>query len=535
MKSGGIIAVITGVVVLAWLLWPLGSKKYAIRHDEAKTAATQAFLNTPETIPDSMNPPNIVILLADDLGVNDLSLNGNEWINTHHIDGLAQQGVNCTRAYVTSSVCAPSRAGLITGRYQQRFGFVNQLGERYPHNRLENYVATYLLHSDPWNIQLMKGTPRKKDKHDQGLPPSEITLAALLKKYGYATAIIGKWHLGSNDLAKPCNRGFNYHYGFYSSHSLYAPEHSKDIVDFHNPADWTDHHIWKGQRNRDCAIVRNDSVVKECCYLTHRLEEEAISFIERNKDHPFFLYVPFNAPHTPYQAPKTYYDEFSHIDDPVRRIYLAMIAALDDAVGAIDDTLERLGLADNTLVFFLSDNGAAAYTHASDNAPLKGGKVTAFEGGLRIPFIVKWKGHLPVGVEYDENVSSLDIFATAVAVAGISLPSDRQYDGVNLLPFLKGTTKEIPHEALYWKSGANNIILADGWKLLFDDKWRQEMLYHLEEDPFESINLARQFPAQVNQLKALHKQWSGNLPPALWPPMVTFSYTDSSGVYKFEI
>lgn len=535
MKPGGIITVIAGAAVLAWLLWPLGSKRYAIRYDEAGAAATQAFLNTPGVLPDSIKPPNIVILLADDLGFHDLSLNGNDVIDTYHIDRLAQGGINCTRGYVTSSVCAPSRAGLITGRYQQRFGFVNQIGERYPRNRLENYVATYLLNSDPWNIQLMKGTPRKKDKHDQGLPPAEITLAALLKKYGYATGAIGKWHLGSNKLAKPCNRGFDYHYGFYSSHSLYAPEHSKDIVDFRNTADWTDQHIWKGRRNGDCAIVRNDTIVKECCYLTHRLEEEAVGFIERNKSRPFFLYVPFSAPHTPYQAPKDYYDEFSHVDDPAKRIYLAMVAALDDAVGAIDETIDRLGLAENTLIFFLSDNGAAAYTHAVDNAPLKGGKVTSFEGGLRIPFIVKWKGHLPAGMEYHQNVSSLDIFATAAAAAGIPLPPDRVYDGVNLLPFLKGTTKEIPHQALYWKSGANNIILANGWKLLFDDKWGQEMLYHLDQDPFETTNLTRQFPERVIELKARHKSWSDNFPPALWPPLVTFSYTDSAGVYKFEI
>jgi len=452
----------------------LQTDKYDIHFDENQIVKKQVFLQ--ESLPktDSLNRPNIILILADDLGLNDISLNGSQLVATKHIDGLATSGI----------------------------------------------------HELPTNEAIKR----------QGLPPTEITLAEMLKKVGYQTAAIGKWHLGSANYSLPNNLGFDYHYGFYQSHSLYAPEKTNGIVDMHNPKDWTDDHIWSGQRIGDCAIYRNGKEIKEPAYLTNRIAEESIAFIEKNKDQPFFLYVPFSAPHTPLQVPESYYQQFSTIKDPIKRTYNAMIAVLDDAVGQILEKVNQSGIEENTLSFFLSDNGGAVYTHTTDNAPLNGGKITNFDGGLRVPFFVKWKGHLPAGKTYTERVSAMDIFATSCAVAKVALPEDRKIDGVNLMPFLLGDKPEAsPHTALYWKAGASRTIIKDNWKLLFDDRWQQTLLYDLDKDPNERNNVATDFPAEVTKLKQAHSIWEKEMPPAAWPTIIEFTHKDETGVYFFEL
>jgi arylsulfatase A-like enzyme len=528
------------IVAILWLiagactLRPLRTNEFRIEFDQEAINKTEAFLSEAAVNQNTARRPNIIILMADDLGYYDISHHGNPNIQTKHIDALARQGLDCTRAYATAPSCAPSRAGFITGRYQQRFGFENQLHERLPRNRLELWWARNLLRSHPWKIKKLPAVPKERDRRRQGLPPTEITLAELLKKEGYRTGIIGKWHLGSVEHALPHKRGFDEHFGFYASHSLFAPEKSPDIVDLRNPADWTDKHIWSGQREKDCAIVRNGEVVEESGYITQRFAEEAIRFLEENQDHPFFLYVPFSAPHTPFQAPQKYYDQFLHIDDPVKRIYYAMIAALDDAAGAIHDKVEELGLAENTMIFFLSDNGGAEYTQATDNAPLNGGKITSFDGGLRIPMFVKWKGVLPAGATYTEMVSILDIFATVCAATQTALPQDRSYDGVDLLPYWLGEAKGMPHENLFWKGGDNHIIIQHNWKLLFNDNRKQTMLYDLAQDPFEKKNLAHLFPDKAAELQETHRRWYAMMPGPMWPALVSFAFEDEHGVYFFD-
>ncbi|MCB0584298.1 MAG: sulfatase-like hydrolase/transferase, partial [Phaeodactylibacter sp.] len=311
-------------------------------------------------------------------------------------------------------------------------------------------------------------------------------------------------------------------------------ENTPGIVNMHSPKDWTDKHIWSGQRNADCAIVRNGVAVEEPGYLTQRFAEEAIRFLEENQNHPFFLFVPFSAPHTPFQAPQYYYSRFPHIDDPVRRVYLAMIAALDDAVGAINQKVEELGLAQNTLVFFLSDNGGAEYTHATDNAPLNGGKITAFEGGLRVPFFLKWQGPLPSGTAYPHPVSSLDIFTTVCAAARIPLPGGRTYDGVDLLPYLLGHKPGKPHESLFWKGGSAWTILKNDWKFFFNEETGQTRLYNLADDPYEEANLAGQYPGKTSELKTAIDNWYAGMPKPLWPALVSFKHEDENGVFYFD-
>jgi arylsulfatase A-like enzyme len=519
--------------LLVYGLWPLRSKRFSIQYSEAAIQAKEDFLKAPVLTPDSL--PNIILILADDLGFHDISLNGNQLIETSNIDALALEGVNCTQAYVTAPVCAPSRAGLLTGRYQHRFGFENQMHQRLAKNRLEQFVARNFMKSYPWKIKRLKAVPKEADRKKQGLPPTEFTLAELLKKQGYATGIIGKWHLGSYDYSLPHKRGFDSHYGFYQSHSLFAPEGSPGIVDMRNPGDWTDKHIWKGQREGECAIVRNGIEIEEPEYLTTRIAEEAVEFIETNKEHPFFLFLPFSAPHTPFQAPKSVYDELSHIDDPVVRTYQAMIKVLDDAIGTIHNKVKTLGLEENTIIFFLSDNGGATYTLATDNGSLNGGKITAFNGGLKVPFFVKWKGQLPAGFEYKKAVSALDIFATSCAISQTQLPEDRVFDGVNLIPYINGELSAPPHAQLFWKSGASRIVLQDCWKLFFDDENRQTLLYNMAEDPYEQENLAPEMPDKVEELIKVHSDWYSQMPGPLWPPLVTFTHKDDNGVYYFDI
>ncbi len=535
-KSALVIAGLLLIGVFTFLLWPLKSKKFAITFDEKLLASKRDFLIRKPPEHSDGKKPNVILILADDLGLYDISLTGSPLINTPNIDQLATEGVVCTQAYVTAPVCAPSRAGLITGRYQHRFGFENQILERYPSNRLQSFWAHHLLKSYPWRINKMKAVPRKKDRKRQGIPPSEITLAELFKKHCYSTAIIGKWHLGSSDFSLPLNLGFDYHYGFYNSHSLYTPEGTNGIIDMHNPDDWTDQHIWASQRKGTSAMYRNGKKIEEDKYLTHRFAEEATQFIEKNQHRPFFLYVPFSAPHTPLQVPKSYYDQFSDIKDPVKRIYNAMIKVLDEAVGQINDKIKELALEENTLIFFLSDNGGAAYTLTTDNYPLNGGKITGFEGGLRVPFFIKWKGQIEKKSVFNHPISSMDVFTTACHAARIELPQDRTIDGINLLPFLNSDKKgERPHQALFWKAGSVGIILKEDWKLIFDEQRNQSRLYHLEKDPYEKINLANDFPKKLSELKKEFQNWSKTLPVPAWPSVGTFSHEDENGVFLFDI
>jgi arylsulfatase A-like enzyme len=388
-----LVALVVVAAAAVYLLFPLTSARFRIVTDEAKLRARERYLATAPGGDSARHRPNIVLILADDLGKTDVTSYAG-WVATPHIDAVGRDGAVCTEGYITSPICSPSRAGLMTGRYQQRFGHELQPHDRYPRNRLEYYAFKYFLATRDFRVADLIAFPRFEDVLEQGLPLSEVTLAEVLKRQGYATAIMGKWHLGATPDRIPIHRGFDYHYGFYEAHTLYADPSDPDIVNQRHD-DFTDGHIWDAGRKGNCALRRNDTVVEDKVYLTERIAQESISWLEAHRGGPFFLYVPFNAPHTPFQVPRRYYDRFANIADPYRRIYAAMITSLDDAVGDIMATLTRLGLDDDTIVFFLSDNGGATYTGATDNAPLRGGKFTNFEGGINVPYLVRWHGTIP--------------------------------------------------------------------------------------------------------------------------------------------
>ncbi len=337
--------------------------------------------------------PNLIIILTDDMGYADTGFNGCKDIPTPYIDSIASNGIRCTSGYVTYSYCSPSRAGLLTGRYPQRFGH-----ERNP--------------------------PEDPGNPTAGLPLSETTLADSLGKAGYHCGIVGKWHLGTHESLHPMRRGFDEFFGLLGGGSRYFPKDQPKTRRGYEPVTTTK-------------------------YLTDEFSDEAVRFVEKNKDKPFFLYLAYNAPHTPLQASEEYLARFPNIKNPARRTYAAMVSAVDDGVGRVLRTVRELGLEEKTLIFFLSDNGGPTAHNASDNAPLRGVKSSVWEGGFRVPFAVQWPGRLPSGIKYDLPVSSLDIFATMAALTGAPTDPARPLDGVNLIPCLTGKDDQAPHSTIY--------------------------------------------------------------------------------------
>jgi len=411
------------------------------------------------TLPLSMaaDKPNIVLIVADDLGYADLGVHGCKDIATPHMDSIAKDGVRLTDAYVTAPVCAPSRAGLLTGRWQDRFGF--------------------------------EGNPEPGAKW--GLPLTEKTIADRLKALGYATGIFGKWHQGETPEFHPNRRGFDEFFGFLSGmHSYFEA----------NDPQWG-------------PLLRGNEPAKLDKYLTQAIAEESAGFIGRHKDHPFFLYAAFNAPHTPIEAPKSYLAEVAGIQNPVRRRYAAMVRSLDDGVGAILDAIEVNGLEKNTLVVFLSDNGGplleGAAVNGSSNAPLRGGKAEVWEGGIRVPFFVRWPGRISAGKVLDEPAISLDILPTALALAGGT--QDPALDGEDLLPWLEGKAPAPARTPFFWKFYSQAAVRDGDFKLVRPDAGKPMELYDLKNDIAEAANLSAVDPVRVKSLKKNFDDWnSGN-------------------------
>lgn len=428
--------------------------------------------------------PNVIIIMGDDLGVCDVSMYGCKDIPTPNIDSIAAQGVKFTNGYVSAPVCSPSRAGLMTGRYQHRFGFEFNAG---PLQRAVN------------------------DK-EMGLPLTEITLAQEMKKAGYATGMVGKWHLGMQPKFQPTQRGFDEYFGFlFGANNYFDPKGAEAVTA--EAGGNEGNQAWP--RNPLNPVYRNQTPIEENDYLTDAFAREAVAYIDRHKSEPFFLYAPFNAPHTPLQATKKYVARFPHIKDQRRQVYAAMVSALDDAVGAILKKLRDTGLEKNTMVVFLSDNGCATYTNACTNDPLRYGKLTHFEGGFRVPFTLQYPAKLKGGITYDKPISSLDLFPTVVALAGGQMPKDRPYDGVNLMPFLTEKNKQGPHEVLCWRNGENAGVRKGNWKLFKggDKYW----LYDLTKDQGEQQSVADKYPQVVEDLKKELQKWEAQMKQPLWP------------------
>jgi len=425
-------------------------------------------------------PPNIIIVLADDLGYADVGFNGCKDIPTPHIDSIATNGVQFSNGYVSYAVCGPSRAGLMTGRYQGRFGF-----------RVNPSI-------DPKNAAI-------------GLPQDEKNFAEMLGKTGYTSGVIGKWHLGSHPSQHPLERGFDEFYGFLSGGHNYFPEHLT-LNDLSEVAK-----IWDWYRTR---IMRNHTREKTDEYLTDELSNEAVAFVQRHHDKPFFLYLAYNAPHTPLQATKKYLDRFPDIADKKRKTYAAMVSALDDGVGRLLGKLRELDIEKNTLVFFLSDNGGPEKSNASDNGLLREGKGSFYEGGVHVPFAVQWPGTLPKGVDYDHPVISLDMFATAAALAKVPLSPERPLDGVNLIPYLTGKDKTAPHKVLFWNNWvAKGEAMRTGKTKLIRESSDALEMYDLAKDLGEEKDLAAADPQQVQNHYQAYEEWKKQLKPATFPAL----------------
>ena len=405
--------------------------------------------------------PNVLIFLSDDVGWGEYGFQGGKDIPTPNIDSIAKNGVRFTQGYVSGPYCSPTRAGLLTGRYQTRFGHEF------------NSIA-----------------------RQSGLSLKETTIADRFKSLGYATCAVGKWHLGGTPDFRPMNRGFDEFYGTLANTPFFHPN---QFVDSRVSADV--------QRIED-----------ENFYTTDAYAERCVDWIEKHKDQPWLLYVPFNAQHAPLQAPQKYLDRFSGIDDEKRRTFAAMMSAMDDAVGRVMAKVREIGQEENTLVWFFSDNGGPTPSTTSSNGPLRGRKATTWEGGVRVPFCAQWKGKLPAGTTYEPPIIQLDILPTSLAAVGAKTDPAWKLDGVNLLPFLMGEQSARPHETLYWRFGDQWAIRHGDYKLVVGNGGGKDPeLYDLAADISESKNLAAAEPAAANELKALWDKWNAEQAPASSP------------------
>lgn len=425
--------------------------------------------------------PNIVLIVSDDIGYADIGVYGSRDIPTPNIDRIAREGVLFTDAYVSSPYCSPSRAGLMTGRYPQRFG--------------------YEFNPD--------GSP------EYGLPVTEATMAERLQAAGYHTALLGKWHLGSADRLHPLRRGFEEFYGFLGADHSYMRVASTDVG-----------------TNLPDPLMDGLTPVSSVTYLTDALGDRAVTSIREHAAEPFFLYLAFNAAHAPLEAPERYLARFPDIADPQRRTYAAMVSAMDEAIGRTLATLREQKLEEKTLVIFLNDNGGPTMpttsVNGSSNAPLRGSKRQMWEGGIRVACAMSWKGHLEAGRVDHRPILQLDVLPTALAAAGIATDGAK-LDGVNLLPWLTGVEKGRPHDALYWRLGGMMAIRAGDWKLVktrdgplvdTDPSALSDLseagLYNLAEDIGETRNRAAERPDKVKELAEMWQRWNRDLAKPLW-------------------
>lgn len=417
--------------------------------------------------------PNLIVIMTDDLGYADVGFNGCTDIPTPHIDSIANAGVKFTNAYVSYSVCGPSRAGFITGRYPQRFGF-----ERNPQ----------YLPNDP----------------NMGLPLSETTMAEALSKTGYRCGVVGKWHLGANQKHHPLNRGFHEFFGHLGGGHRYLPE---ELTLEDSAAASNENESYR------TLILNGRTPVKTTKYLTDEFSDAAVRFVEKNKEQPFFLFLSYNAPHLPLQATPKYLERFKGIKNPKRRTYAAMVSAVDDGVGTLLETLKTNNLEQNTLIFFLSDNGGPTPKNASQNNPLRGNKGDVWEGGFRVPFAARWPAKFPQGIVYDLPVSSLDIFATIASLSGATLDEQRPLDGVNLVPYVRGEINTPPHHAIYLRKFDQQryAVRRGDYKQVVPFKGGKSQLYNLKNDVGESKNLALREPDILAELETLREKWSAEL------------------------
>jgi uncharacterized sulfatase len=462
--------------------------------------------------------PNIILILADDLGFNDVSYyNGGAAdgsLLTPNIDSLAREGVAFLNGYAASPVCSPSRAAIMTGRYSSRYGFEftpypAQAARIMNLLRRDGELATINLEDTQWDeVGLTVG----------GLPNKEITIAEMLQENGYYTAHIGKWHLGGfSDGMRPNDQGFDD--SLMLNSSLYFPKNHPDIINAKIDSAVEDM-IWAS--SQFAASFNGSEPFKPGGYITDYYTEEAIKVINNNKDRPFFLYLGHFAPHNPLQSLKKDYEKHHEMKNHDLQVYAGMIEALDRSVGGIVNALEENGLTDNTLIIFASDNGGAGYIGLDNiNKPYRGWKLTHFEGGMHIPFFAKWPAKIKQNMQYEKRIHHTDIFSTILGAANIAPPEDIKIDGVNLIPYLTNEIIGEPHETLYWKNATYQAIIHKDWKLM-RSKYpeEREYLYDLKVDPYETNNLAMTEIAMKSLLHEKLNKHINSLPEPSWPQSV---------------
>ena len=411
--------------------------------------------------------PNIVLIVADDLGYADVGFNGSVQIETPHLDQLASGGAVCSNGYVSSPVCSPSRAGFLTGRNQVSFGYDNNLGHHQP----------------------------SMNPAFHGLPIQQKTIADRLSGLGYKTGLIGKWHLGDLPQFHPLKRGFQEFWGFTGGGHQYFPAAPRA----------------KPGTGYEAPIQCSYAEPKEVTYITDDIGDESVGFIERHRDEPFFLFASFNAPHAPMQATKADLQRYNHIENKKRRTYCAMVHRLDINVGKIQAALREAGIAENTMTVFISDNGGPVDSNGSCNAPFNGQKGILLEGGMHVPYVVHFPAKIEAGTRYPHSVSSLDFAPTFVALARGSVKKEERFDGVNLMPYLTQQIDSPPHETLLWKFTISAAIRRGSWKLVRVPD-RMPMLFNLDDDLSEQHDVAIKHLDRTQRMLKDLGQWDVRLP-----------------------
>ncbi|WP_137871309.1 sulfatase-like hydrolase/transferase [Sphingopyxis sp. 2PD] len=473
-----------------------------------------AWQQGPATPAAGKRPPNIILIVADDLGYNDISLNGggvaDGIVKTPNIDALAREGVNFTTAYAANATCSPSRAAMMTGRYPTRFGFEFtavpvQFAENMAHGEGVGPLRA-IFHGD-------RITPDIPDYPDMGVPASEVTIAEAVKAAGYHTLHIGKWHLGEAPALRPEAQGFDESLAVLAGGAMFMREDDPGVVNAKLPWDPIDRFLWANLRH---AVTFNSSKrFYPRGHMTDYFAEEAMKAIEANRGRPFFLYLAFNAPHTPLQATKADYDRLPQIKDHKTRVYGAMIAQLDRRIGDVMAKLKEQGIDDDTLVIFTSDNGGAWYNGIERlNAPFRGWKATFFEGGIRTPLFMRWPGGIAPGTQRADVTGHLDIFSTIAAAAGAAVPRDRTIDSENIL------AGPASRSAMFWRSGDYRAVRAGDWKLQVTKRPEKARLYNLAADPTEQKDLAASDPQRVAALRAMIEAQNKGMAKPIWPGLI---------------
>jgi len=505
----------------AWLLWPVQILVLANRFVHPVAAAHEVdWARGPAVPPISERPPNIVLIVADDLGINDITAEGHGtgvaggMVPTPNIDAIARQGADFLTAYSANATCSPSRAALMTGRYPGRFGFEftavpDQLAKYVPRYSPQDRPYPTIYHAD-----LQGQTP---PMGQMGMPASEVTIAELLRSRGYHTVHLGKWHLGEARGMRPEDQGFDESLGFMPGASKYEPDTAGP--DAKLPGDPLDRLLWMGLT--DAVQLNGGPPFHAGEYMTDYLSREAAATIAANRNRAFFLYLAYNAPHTPFQATKADYDALAAIKDPRTRVYGAMVRALDRGVGRVMAALKDQGLDQNTVVIFTNDNGGAWYAGLPNiNRPYRGWKGTFFEGGIRVPFFIRWPARIEPGQRLAMPTMHVDVLPTLAAAAGVRLPTGRPIDGINLLPFVGG--REVPPQrrTLFWRSGGYEAVRDGNWKLQVSQNPARTWLFDLAADPTERTDLSSSRRDVVQHLRAELAAHDRQLTKPLWPALL---------------